>query len=122
MERGARRITPEDPDERYHLVRILAKRSRYAAEAIGPVLGKEGVHALRFATAAAQLQDLLGSQQDAVIGAELVRQCAESTHDPRFSLAAGRLLEREEMARAVARNGFPKAWRVLARRGERLGK
>ncbi len=42
---------PDDPDERYHAVRILAKRARYAAEAIGPVLGGGGKRELLFAAA-----------------------------------------------------------------------
>jgi CHAD domain-containing protein len=120
LARQARTITPDDPDERYHAVRILAKRARYAAEAIGPVLAGGGKRELLFGAGAAALQDLLGSLQDAVIGADLIHQHAAGSDDPRFSMAAGRLYEREQLVRARARAGYLDLWRRLARRGARL--
>lgn len=118
----ARRLKPEDPDERYHAVRILAKRARYAAEAIGPVLGQRGVAVGKFAGAAAELQDLLGSLQDAAVAAGLIREAAEGNSEPRFSLAAGRLYEREQVARVRVRDRYPRLWRRMARRGARLAR
>ena len=120
LARRARAIKRGDPDERYHAVRILAKRARYAAEAIGPVLPDGGKRERPFAAAAAALQDLLGSLQDAVIGSDLIRQHATSSGDPRFNLAAGRLYERAQQVRQTARAGYPDKWRRLARQGERL--
>lgn len=120
LARRARSITPDDPDERYHAVRILAKRARYAAEAIGPVLAADRKRYLLFADAAASLQDLLGSLQDAVVGAELISQHASASRNPRFTMAAGRLYEREQSVRARARTGYPDCWRRLARRGQRV--
>ena len=51
-------------DEQLHRVRIHAKRTRYAAEALLPVARKD---ARRFAAAAADLQGVLGEQHDAIV-------------------------------------------------------
>lgn len=120
LEVKASRLEAEDPDERYHEVRILAKRARYAAEATGPVLGQRGIRARKFAAEAAALQDLLGSLQDGVVGSRLIREAVEGSHGARFSIAAGRLVEREQIARQRVRVGYPRVWRRLARRGGRL--
>ena len=120
LERRGGAVSPTDPDQSYHAVRILAKRARYAAEAIGPLLGSPGTRVVKFAAAAAELQDLLGSLQDTVVGADLIRQSAESAEDTRFSIAAGRLLERAELTRGRVRRAYPRAWRSVVRRGERL--
>ena len=120
LRRRARRVRPDDPDERYHEVRIRAKRARYAAEAIAPALGEEATRAAKLAAAAAALQELLGSLQDAVVGGELIRESIEGAADARFSMAAGRLYEREQLARERARAGYARAWHRLSRQGERL--
>jgi CHAD domain-containing protein len=120
LQRRAQRIRPDDPDERYHEVRIRAKRVRYAAEAVAPALGEQTTRALKLAVAAAALQDLLGSLQDAVVGADLIRESVEGAGDVRFSMGAGRLYEREQLARERARAGYARAWSLLSRRGERL--
>lgn len=121
LERKAQALKADDPDQRYHEVRILAKRARYAAEAIGPVIGKSAPDTRAFAAAAAKLQDLLGSLQDAVVGGELIRKSVEGASDPRFTMAAGRLYERERLAREAARAGYRRAWRRVIRRGAKLG-
>ena len=62
--RSAVRQLPENPaDPELHRIRILAKRARYAAEAVAPVAGS-GAEA--FARAAAKLQTVLGEHQDSV--------------------------------------------------------
>jgi CHAD domain-containing protein len=121
LERGGRKVRPDDPDERYHAVRILAKRARYAAEAIGPMLPGGGKLELTFAAAAARLQDLLGSLQDAVVGADLIHELTNGSSDTAFTMAAGRLFEREQLIRERARAGYPIAWRRARRAGGRLG-
>lgn len=122
LERRAAVITADDPDERYHAVRILAKRARYAGEAIGPALGARGKSARAFASRAAALQEQLGLLQDAVIAADLIRSASEASRKPRFTMAAGRLYERQQLARERARARYPKAWRRVARSGERLSR
>ncbi len=57
-----------DPsDTKLHAVRILAKRSRYAAEATAPLLGPTAV---RFAAGVADVQTVLGDHQDTVLAEE----------------------------------------------------
>src|SRR5207249_8923743 len=62
--RSAVRQLPENPtDPELHRIRILAKRARYAAEAVAPIVGAD---ATAFARAAAKLQTVLGEHQDSV--------------------------------------------------------
>lgn len=58
-------------DEALHEARKLAKRLRYACEAIGPVGGRR---AARLAAAATELQEVLGEHQDSVGMREVLRQ------------------------------------------------
>jgi CHAD domain-containing protein len=95
---------PDDPsDTELHDVRIEAKRCRYAAEAIAPALGKQ---ARAFAKAIADLQDVLGEHQDAVVAEEWLREVA-STATGREVFVAGQLasLERLEIERTRAEWG-----------------
>lgn len=94
----ARALTPEDPDEAWHRVRILAKRARYAADALG------------FKPRAKQLaavQDLLGEHQDAAVAAQTWLGFAD---DPALAVTAGRLYERERARIRQVRDDFPAAW------------
>jgi inorganic triphosphatase YgiF len=113
-----RALDPSDPDERYHRVRILAKRARYAAEAIAPALGPDrGKRAARFARRAAGVQDVLGSLQDASVARETVLDLARKRLlDGSFAIAAGRLVERQDRDAREARHDFDKAWQKLYRR------
>jgi CHAD domain-containing protein len=112
---AGRELDQADPDDRFHEVRIRAKRARYAAEAVAPALGEaESDAASRFARRAAAVQDILGGLQDSVVARDLVRELATSRPtDGSFALAAGRLIEREEQAGRAARASFPKAWKKL---------
>jgi CHAD domain-containing protein len=98
-------------------VRVLAKRARYAAEAIAPALDGDGRKgAASFARRAANVQDVLGELQDSVVAAETIEGFAAGrSGDASLALAVGRMLERESRARAEARAAFPKAWRKLDR-------
>ena len=65
---------PESPsDEELHAIRIRTKRARYAAEAATPVVGKQ---ARAFAHAAAELQEVLGELNDAVVAARWLEHWA----------------------------------------------
>jgi len=109
-------LTPDDPDERYHAVRIRAKRLRYAAEAIGPGLEDRAVALARLAMAAASLQDLLGAMHDAVLTRADLEALARDTNDPAYAFTLGRLVERRVAAVQDGRKRFPRAWRRVARR------
>jgi CHAD domain-containing protein len=104
------RAAGDDPtDEELHQVRIRAKRARYAAEAVEPVIGKQ---AERFADAAADLQDVLGDQHDAVVGEAWLRQAARSARRDQ-AVAAGMLVAAERAGAAAARDAWPSAWKAL---------
>ena len=115
LARRARSLRPGDPNEDFHRVRILAKRARYAAEAVAPSLGKKvGKQAQSFASDCADVQDVLGTLQDAVVSAGMVRHLAtEHATDGSFNLALGRLLERQDHNAREARQRFPKVWGSL---------
>ncbi len=57
-------ISTTEQDQHLHDVRIAAKRARYAAEAVRPVVGKP---AKQLASVMAEVQETLGDHQDAVV-------------------------------------------------------
>lgn len=112
--RSAVRQLPENPtDPELHRIRILAKRARYAAEAVEAVSGPE---AARFARAAAKLQTVLGEHQDSVTSQAWLRG---SKATGRRAFVSGELITLEHIAAADARSRWPKAWRALERKGLR---
>ena len=117
---AGRGLDETSADEDFHEVRKRAKQARYAAEAVGPALGARARQARRFARAAAGLQDVLGELQDAVVAKEAIERFVEQgDHPPAVSFAAGRLLERQDLAYRRARAGRAAAWRRLDRRKRR---
>jgi CHAD domain-containing protein len=97
----------EDPaDAQLHEVRILAKRSRYAAEAAAPLLGPD---AARFASAMAELQTVLGDHQDTVV-AELWLQGSLAAN-PEGSEAVRQLIALEQSQRVALRAEWRSVWR-----------
>jgi CHAD domain-containing protein len=116
LEPQAVALKPDDPDERYHAVRIRAKRLRYAAEAIGPALGGRDVALARLAVAAASLQDLLGAMHDAVLTRADLEALLRDTKDRDYAFTLGRLVERRAASIQDGRQRYPKAWRRVARR------
>ena len=102
---------PEAPaDSDLHRIRIRAKRVRYAAEAIAPMVGRKAV---RFASAAAALQDELGELQDAAVAHAWLYQAAQD--HPAVAFAAGQLAGFELVRADSARTGWGKPWRKLSR-------
>jgi len=95
------------PDEELHMVRILAKRARYAAELAAPVLGRR---TREFAGAAGGLQDTLGELHDAVVAEGWLREWARHGPSPAGAFAAGELAALERDAAAQARERWPRAW------------
>jgi len=109
--RSAVRQLPEQPtDPELHRIRILAKRARYAAEAVAPVVG-EGAAA--FARAAAKLQTILGEHQDSVTAQAWLRAARVTG---RRAFVAGQLIAMEHLAAQKARKDWPKVWKSLDRK------
>ena len=102
---------PADPaDVDLHQIRILAKRTRYAAEAAAPLVGKR---AKAFASAVADLQEVLGDHQDAVVAEAWLRGAVEGA-DAAVSLAAGELIAVQMAEAAEGRKRWPKAWKTAS--------
>lgn len=109
LRRQVRALDDPPADEQLHEVRIGAKRVRYAAEAVAPVLGRK---AARFARAAAELQTILGEHHDAVVTGRLLRE--RSTGAPsEVAFAAGELAGLERAAADRARSEWLAAWKRL---------
>lgn len=106
--RSAVRQLPETPtDPELHRIRILAKRARYAAEAVAPVVG---LQAEAFAKAAAKLQTILGEHQDSVTAQAWLRAAKVSG---RRAFVAGELIALERLAANDARAKWRKVWNAL---------
>src|SRR5437773_10017114 len=109
--RSAVRQLPDNPtDPELHRIRILAKRARYAAEAVAPVVGAD---ATAFARAAAKLQTVLGEHQDSVTAPAWLRA---ATGTGRRALVAGELIALEGIAAEKARTEWPRVWKSLDRK------
>ena len=94
------------PDEALHQVRILAKRSRYAAEAVAPAVGSD---ASRFAKLVAEVQTVLGEHQDSATARGWLRASA-AAGGRRRAFVAGELCGLEEDVAADARRRWPEVW------------
>lgn len=116
--RKGRNVGLDDAEEDLHRVRILTKRARYAAEAVGPALGgKRASAATAFASRAAKVQDALGDLQDSTVARESIARIAmQHSADGPLNFAAGRLLERQLQVADKAGNDFEKAWDKLDRK------
>jgi CHAD domain-containing protein len=109
--RSAVRQLPEKPtDPELHNIRILAKRARYAAEAVAPVAG---AGASAFARMAAKLQTVLGEHQDSVTAQSWLRG---SRLGGRRAFVAGELIAMEHVAAGDAASKWPKVWKALDRK------
>jgi CHAD domain-containing protein len=117
----ARELRPSDPDEEFHEVRKRAKRARYTAELIAPVLHHRSARsAARFIRLTTQVQNTLGEHQDAIVAGQAIdRQLAEHPDDPGFVEAASQLLETQKAAAQTARTAFFTVWDKLDRKKSR---
>lgn len=111
LRKAAKGLGKEPSDEELHRVRIKAKRARYAAQALR---GESD-----FVRRAKEVQDVLGTHQDAAVAEERIRELvAQVRGTGRTAFAAGRLIERQRERRASARAAWPKAWKRLRRAGD----
>jgi CHAD domain-containing protein len=105
-------LEDDPPDESLHAVRIRAKRCRYAAETVAPVIGKE---ARAFARAIKDLQDVLGEHQDAVVAEQWLREVA-SKSEASETFIAGELASLERLDIERTRQAWPDVWRKASRK------
>lgn len=112
LRKEVRQAGAEPSDAQLHRIRIRAKRCRYAAEAVAPVVGKP---AERFAAAVEAVQEVLGDHHDAVVAQAWLRKAAKDAPGP-SGLAAGLLIAAEHEAAASARARWQAAWERLDRK------
>jgi CHAD domain-containing protein len=98
----------DPPDHELHQIRIRAKRARYAAEAVEPVIGKP---AEDFADAISDLQTVLGDHQDAVVGEAWLREAAASGRRD-AARVAGLLIAAERASGADTRDRWREVWKA----------
>jgi CHAD domain-containing protein len=118
---GAHALKPSDRDDKWHNIRIEAKRARYAAEAVAPFLPKSQRSAAeRFGGLAEQAQDLLGAHQDSVIAAATVEDYAGArAGDGAMNFEAGRLFEMQRRTAHAAKETFSNLLSVLEKKKNR---
>lgn len=107
---AAQVLTPSSSDEDLHAVRILAKRSRYAADAAVAVCGRD---ARRFASAVKDIQTVLGDHQDSVVAEAWLRSAVMAA--PETALLVGLLMAGERQRRIECRTALPAVWASLDR-------
>jgi CHAD domain-containing protein len=110
---GVKNLPDEPADADLHRIRILAKRARYAAEAVAPVVG---AGATAFARNAAKLQTILGEHQDSVTAQAWLRG---TRIGGRRAFVAGELIAVEHLAAEDARKKWSKVWKALDRKSLR---
>lgn len=99
---------PDVPaDEQLHAVRILAKHTRYAAEAAAGVIGKP---ATVFAKQIAAVQTVLGDHQDACVTEGWLRQAAPKTRSTREAMLIGQLIGLQRAEAHAHRAAWPEVW------------
>ena len=111
-------LGPDTPDADFHRARIAAKRARYASELAGRVLSdKRADGANELAARVSELQDALGAVQDAAVAEGAIR---ENLHAPKvtntYAFEAGRLVERQLLRSARAREAFLDLWPKVRKR------
>ncbi len=106
LSRAVDSLQPNSPDAALHAVRIRAKRTRYAVEAVAPMYGRD---ARRFAKRLAEVQSVLGDHQDTTVAEAWLRQAAKAV--PAVRLVAGELLALERVERERLREQFKSVWK-----------
>lgn len=100
-----------DRDLGLHEARKKAKRTRYAAEAARPALGKP---AKTMVKSMKSLQTMLGEHQDSVMARETLRELSAVAHAAGESaFTYGLLYGREEQRAAAVEAEAPKAWKDI---------
>lgn len=100
-------------EELWHDARKAAKQSRYAAESVAPVFGKD---ATAFATAIEAVQEALGEYQDSVLTRERLRDLAVHASSTEVAFLYGRLHAQEEVRSAQSHEHFAAAWKTAGRK------
>jgi CHAD domain-containing protein len=106
LAKAAKALGKNPEDAALHQVRIQAKRCRYAAEAVAPVVGKP---ATKLADAVAEVQTVLGDHQDAVVAEAWLREAGREGGE--LALVAGELVVVQRAQADASRMAWKKAWK-----------
>lgn len=117
LDRRVADLELDTPSPVWHEARISAKRARYAADAVAPVLGHD---MSRLAERLADVTDVLGRHQDAHVAQATLRALAPEAA-PENAFALGRLLGIEEAAEMADRHAFLDLWPEVRRAAHRAG-
>jgi CHAD domain-containing protein len=107
LERAVTALSRPPSDLELHLLRIQAKRTRYAIEAARPVIGRPAVE---HAEALADLQDLLGDLHDSIVAVQWLRDAAAARAS--CGVAAGQLIGQELTEQTRLRSKVDDAWQA----------
>ncbi|MCD9625583.1 CYTH and CHAD domain-containing protein [Rhabdothermincola salaria] len=108
LRRTARDLGDHPSDDELHRVRILAKRTRYAADAAEPVVGDA---ASGLSWAVAHLQDELGELHDTAVAMDWLRGLTPRlTHAE--AMVAGQLVAAQRRLAAERRGSWRAAWKA----------
>src|SRR5262249_27676792 len=111
LKRKVRKGGSHPSDRDLHQMRIGAKRLRYAAETVTPVIGKR---AKRTATAAERIQTSLGDFHDAVVAEQwLQAQVDSGTLTPEAAFAAGMQHREQQLRQQRLRRQWQSDWKRL---------
>lgn len=105
------------PSTQWHEARIAAKRARYAADAVAPVIGRRMAH---LADRLAEVTEVLGHHQDAHVAQQALRAMADDAA-PAAAFALGRLLAIEQAAEMADREAFVALWPDVRKAAHRAG-
>ena len=110
LKREADAVDSNATDGELHRIRILAKRARYAVEAVIPLYGRD---AGKFARSLARLQAVLGDHHDTTVAEEWLRESA--TDLPATRVVVGMLIASERAERDRLRRRFRTVWKAVSR-------
>jgi CHAD domain-containing protein len=117
MRTALRASAGRERESALHQARKGAKQTRYAAEAVSPVLGME---AARLARRMKKLQSVLGDYQDTVVGRQITRELGIAAHlagESAFSY--GLFYGRDACTGARLQDRAAKAWKKAAHARDR---
>ena len=117
LKKAVKKLRRASSDEAFHNVRIRAKRTRYAAEAVaGALPAAESAAASRLGKRCADVQDVLGDVQDAVVAAEVIEGVGrQHRQSGAFNFSLGRIAEREYALAEKKKAEFPGVWASVAK-------
>jgi CHAD domain-containing protein/RNase P/RNase MRP subunit p29 len=118
LHKRVKRSTKHPRDDQLHRIRMLAKRCRYGAEALEPLVGKD---ARAVARASERLQGVLGERHDAIVFRTWLHDQALAMGDPTSAFAAGEFAGEELVGLVRSRDEWRPAWRRFAATREPVG-